>query len=148
MQTFAPYTCVTKIAKCLDYKRLGKQRVESWQIYCAINDLHYGWQNHPTVEMWRNYGFFLLEYGLAMCIEWDTRGYRDTMHERFMKEISKINSKGTILETPWWWGNYQFHASHRSNLLRKDPEYYSRFGWIEPNDLPYFWPTRELEYVK
>ena len=26
-------------------------------------------------------------------------------------------------------------------LLRKDPDYYGRFGWSEPPDLPYFWPV-------
>lgn len=33
------------------------------------------------------------------------------------------------------------HASHRSNLLRKEPEYYTQFGWTEPPDLPYVWPV-------
>lgn len=33
-----------------------------------------------------------------------------------------------------------FHASHRSNLLRKDPVWYSQFNWTEPNNLPYVWP--------
>ena len=33
------------------------------------------------------------------------------------------------------------HASHRSNLLRKDPEHYMQFGWTEPPDLPYVWPV-------
>jgi hypothetical protein len=42
---------------------------------------------------------------------------------------------------PSWWGDDAVHASHRSNLLRKLPEHYSRFGWSEPCDLPYVWPT-------
>jgi hypothetical protein len=41
---------------------------------------------------------------------------------------------------PSWLGDPQFHAAHRSNLLRKDPEYYGKFGWTEPDDLEYPWP--------
>jgi hypothetical protein len=41
---------------------------------------------------------------------------------------------------PDWFGNKEFHASHRSNLLRKDPEFYGKYGWTEPHDLPYIWP--------
>lgn len=41
---------------------------------------------------------------------------------------------------PKWLGNDKFHASHRSNLLRKKPEYYSSFGWKESDNLPYIWP--------
>jgi len=41
---------------------------------------------------------------------------------------------------PAWLGTDTFHASHRSNLLRKDPDYYGQWGWTEPSDLPYIWP--------
>lgn len=44
---------------------------------------------------------------------------------------------------PWWLGDPGFHAGHRSNLLRKDPDHYSRFGWLEPDDLPYVWSSAE-----
>ena len=36
MQTFLPYPDFKKSASCLDYKRLGKQRVEGLQILNAI----------------------------------------------------------------------------------------------------------------
>ena len=38
-------------------------------------------------------------------------------------------------------GDPAFHASHRSNLLRKDPTYYGAFGWAEDATLPYVWPV-------
>ena len=42
---------------------------------------------------------------------------------------------------PRWLGDEAFHLSHRSNLVRKDPEFYRlRFGDV-PDDLPYVWPT-------
>jgi len=33
------------------------------------------------------------------------------------------------------------HASHRSNVLRQDPEWYGRFGWVESPGSPYAWPV-------
>ena len=48
---------------------------------------------------------------------------------------------------PLWLGDPTFHASHRSNLLRKDPVFYGKHGWSEPTDLPYVWPTKELIFL-
>ena len=52
-------------------------------------------------------------------------------------ELYEINYNKIIY--PHWLGYEPFHASHRSNLLRKDAEYYSQFGWTEPDNLPYIW---------
>ena len=145
MQTFLPYPSIDKSAECLDYKRLGKQRVEAWQIYCALTNSDYGWQNHPAVKMWRGYEYLLIEYGMMMSHEWFLRGYNGTiMEQRFDTEFAKFkNDYGFKLpEKPFWWGDDAFHASHRSNLLRKNPEYYSQFGWTEPDNLPYVWPVK------
>lgn len=51
MQTFLPYASFTDNAQCLDRQRLGKQRVEAFQI---LKTLLYGggWQHHPVVRMW------------------------------------------------------------------------------------------------
>jgi hypothetical protein len=40
---------------------------------------------------------------------------------------------------PHWLGDEEFHASHRSNLLRKDFEYYSKHGWTDNPEDPYVW---------
>ena len=62
MQTFLPYPDFKQSAACLDYRRLGKQRVEGVQILKAIlgekslNDKPYkGWLNHPATLMWKPY---------------------------------------------------------------------------------------------
>ena len=49
------------------------------------------------------------------------------------------------IRMPEWFGDKVFHATHRSNLLRKDSEYYSKFRWKESSDAPYVWldPQRE-----
>jgi len=135
MQTFLPYSDFIKTAKCLDYRRLGKQRVEAWQIYQAITNSNYGWQNHPIVNMWRGFEQALLRYGMSICEEWKIRNYKDNMLKLFVGNYDINKDVGN----PIWIGNKQFHASHRSNLLRKDKKYYGKFNWKEPDNLPYVW---------
>ena len=50
MQTFLPFKSFQKTAKCLDYRRLGKQRVETMQILKALSQENYGWKNHPATK--------------------------------------------------------------------------------------------------
>ena len=140
MQTFLPYESFHESAKTLDYRRLGKQRVETWQIARVLLDSSKtGWAKHPAVLMWKGYELALLAYGVVMCNEWIVRGYNDTMLKRFVAMIED-HKGGYIL--PSWLGDPGFHASHRSNLLRKDFTYYSQFNWTEPNNLEYVWPSK------
>lgn len=132
MQTFLPYPDFQKSVQCLDYRRLGKQRVEAMQILNILlsNKKTGGWVNHPAVKMWAGYEEALCMY-MNTCIEqWIKRGYKNTMQFVIMPDE---------IEYPSWLGNSEFHASHRSNLLRKDYEHYSKFRWSEPLDLPYIW---------
>ena len=137
MQTFLPYPSFIKSAIALDMRRLGKQRVEVLQLLKA---LHEGgaWANHPACKMWRGYEKALVVYGVEICVEWRKRGYKDTCRVKIQNYFKRFK---TEYAEPPWLGNEAFHASHRSNLLRKDPEHYSKFGWTEPNDLPYIWPV-------
>lgn len=137
MQTFLPYKDFQESAKCLDMRRLGKQRVEAYQILRIIDGTNpeSKWRNHPAVKMWKGYSDALKLYINAMISEWTHRGYNNTM-----KMYIVITYDG-VVDYPPWFGNEEFHASHRSNLLRKDNEYYSKFGWSEPNNLEYVWPV-------
>lgn len=131
MQTFLPYPDFDKSVKCLDYRRLGKQRVEAMQILKALRDPSYGWQNHPAVNMWRGCEEALKNY-MNVCIqEWVARGYNNTMK---FEQLDLWEYR-----IPHWLGDDKFHASHRSNLLRKDPIWYGQFGWEEDDTLPYVW---------
>ncbi len=146
MNTFLPYPSFEESAKCLDYRRLGKQRVEAWQIYQTLIGKSKGWQNHPAVNMWRGYERALLKYGLCICDEWIKRDYKDSLGYEFLKEF--LNKFFEDSKNPIWLGDEKFHAAMRSNLLRKDPVWYGKFGWQEPPDLPYIWPTKESEYAE
>lgn len=131
MQTFLAYPDFAASAQVLDTKRLGKQRVEAWQLIRAITGQTKGWRNHPAAVMWRQYVPALNEYGAVMCEEWIRRGYNDTMLERFERHPDA--------DMPYWFGREEFHRSHQSNLLRKNLEYYSEFFPEVPSDLEYVW---------
>jgi len=145
MQTFLPYSSYTKSAQCLDFRRLGKQRVEGYQILRTLCGLSNGWKNHPAVKMWAGYEQSLLDYTLAMIVEWKKRGYKDTIHEK-LKTLPI--SEHTYRDPPWL-GDKKLHQSHQSNLLRKNKEYYSKFFGTEITDnLPYYWPIEKGEEMK
>jgi hypothetical protein len=151
VQTFLPYSSYHKSFECLDYRRLGKQRVEAFQLLVANEDswalevrtkrtgktdTPKGWRNHPAAVMWRNYQAALRQYYNACIREWIRRGYNNTMESAPLPDA---------IEIPHWLGNEAFHSSHRSNLIRKDPEYYSQFGWTEGPDQEYIWPKEDSE---
>jgi len=137
MNTFLPFPSFEDSVKVLDDKRLGKQRVEAMQLLNVLSDPNRkGWRNHPATKMWRGYEHALCEYGLSCCAEWTSRGYKDTVAENIRGRIDQFSDTGR----PPWIGDSAFHAAHRSNLIRKDPDFYGRYGWSEPADLPYVWP--------
>ena len=142
MQTFLPYPSFVRSAQCLDRQRLGKQRVECLQILQALL-LHKGggWTNHPATRMWRGYERMLAQYGIAMCDEWVRRGYKDTC-QRKIAALGRRAPQSSNCK-PRWLGLSKFHASHRSNLLRKDWYWYGHYRWKEPDDLPYVWPKEK-----
>lgn len=165
MQTFLPSPSFSDTAQSLDRQRLGKQRVETLQIANTIAAQYAGlpvkgWANHPAVKMWYPHPRSLLVYQYAICQEWTGRGYKDTCLQK------TLNVLGRILDTvdqrifgrgipasdiqfalhaegrhPWWLGDPDLHLSHRSNLLRKDSDWYSQFWPDDPDDLPYVWPV-------
>jgi hypothetical protein len=141
MQTFLPYVDFVKSAECLDSKRLGKQRVEVLQLLRALHGETRGWINHPATRMWRGYENYLVEYGNDICSEWVHRGYKDSCRDKILKYYISGRRFGAPMPYPTWLGNEAFHASHRSNLLRKDPVHYGKFGWTEPDNFPYVWPV-------
>jgi hypothetical protein len=132
MQTFLPYPDYERSLAVLDYKRLGKQRVEAHQILDILRGQQSSWVSHPAVRMWRGYEGALVAYYNAALREWAARGYRNI--------ILQPLPEPSVVVMPPWLGREDFHASHRSKLLAKNPEHYSRFGWREGPGLPYVWP--------
>lgn len=127
MQTFLPYPDFRESAKVLDWKRLGKQRVEALQIYRAITGEALGWKNHPAVLMWQGFPDALAHYFNVVCMRWEIR--------RFENNLPRL-PVASAYKMPPWIGDAEFHRSHRSNLLRKDWEHYSQY-FQDRTDLPY-----------
>lgn len=164
MQTFLPYPDFAKSARVLDYRRLGKQRVECKQILNALlwelnpyqlRPKKIGWVNHPATRMWKDYECALCEYAIIVCEEWISRGYKDTLLPHF-QEV-----RGTLVtyfglktyDLPYWLGDIALHLSHQSNLLRKDWDYYLPVfrteGLFTTSSLvPYYWPPPLEEYSR
>jgi Pyrimidine dimer DNA glycosylase len=98
--------------------------------------------------MWRGHEEALASYGLAIVDEWLRRGGADTCgasivdelgrRPRSQAQLARLQRRGL----PAWLGDEAFHRAHRSNLLRKDPEWYGRMWPEEPDDLEYVWPVR------
>jgi len=155
MQTFLPDSDFYRSARTLDRARLGKQRVECKQLLLALGvsagehrpvrskaeHQSSSWSHHPAAKMWRGYEHCLAYYGMVMASEWISRGYRDSLHPQF-KAIWDYK----VVQFPRWYRDRELLervcSSHRSNLLRKDPEWYGKFNWKEPDNLPYVWPNQ------
>jgi len=132
MQTFLPYPDFEKTARTLDYRRLGKERVEAKQILNAIQSENNGWRHHPIVKMWNGYDNALMLYFNVISTEWTRRGYKHNMG------FFNIPHKNHI-QMPFWMGYEPFHLSHQSNLLRKNYDYYAKYFGNISKDLPYLW---------
>lgn len=141
MQTFVPFLTYKECAQVLDYRRLGKQRVEGCQILSTLVGISEGWKNHPAVKMWAGHEGALAIYTLVMCEEWIRRGYKDTRTE-FIHEIyhCELIKPGTSTR-PVWWGNPQVHGSHQAQLLKKNWEFYKNSFEDSREEFPtYIWP--------
>jgi hypothetical protein len=145
MQTFMPFPDFQASADVLDPIRRWKQVVECHQIIDGIIWNPSVWDtiaprvlNHPVMSMWMDYLPALLLYTNHMlCTVIRLKTHKVVAYQPFDMIGDLRNPK-----MPWWVGNKEFHASHRSNLLRKDPVFYGKYGWTERSDLPYVWPTR------
>lgn len=131
MQTFLPVADFRASAEMLDYRRLGKQRVEARQLIQALVVGSGGWYNHPAAGMWANSIAALMRYHDVCIDEWIRRGYRNTM--------PKFNERCYAM--PVWFGDDEFHSRHRAALLAKDFDHYRKFDWKEKPEINYLWPV-------
>ena len=129
--TFVTSSNLQECAKALDYKRLGKQRVEAYQILRTLKGHSHGWKNHPAVKMWRGYEDALALYMNAMIEEWVARGYKNTM------KLEEIQSQPKF---PWWFAWKPLHDSHKAALNRKMPEWYQFDVDVVFEKHGYIWP--------
>jgi hypothetical protein len=155
VQTFLPYADFERSARVLDAKRLGKQRVETIQVVRALTVPGYGWANHPAVLMWKGFEEALGRYGFTCCDVWSELGFGDTCAATIGADlrtigITTVRTQAELAEAgalPPWLGDEAVHVSHRSALVRKDPERYRPLFPDVPDDLPYVWPVRSQAVI-
>lgn len=157
MQTFTPYADFEESLRTLDLKRLGKQRVEVIQIIRALTVPGYAWSSHPAVLMWKGYEEALGRYGLTACEVWTERGFADSCAATITTDlrtagISEIRVYAELAAAgalPPWLFDDALLLSHRSSLVRKDPEHYGPlFPPDTPQDVDYVWPVRSPAVVE
>jgi hypothetical protein len=149
VQTFLPYPDFARSASVLDDRRLGKQRVEVLQIIRALTIPGYGWRAHPAALMWKGHEEALVAYGATICAEWRRRGFADTCEAKILADAGTAGIRSARSQEelaaggllPPWLGDEDLHRSHRSALLRKDPDRYRPLFGDEPADLSYVWPV-------
>jgi hypothetical protein len=132
VQTFLPYADFERSARSLDPCRLGKQRAECIQVVRGLTVPGYGWRHHPAVTMWRHRLEALGRYSLTCCEVWTETGRADTCAATLGEDLStagvaRVRTQAELSRAgalPHWLGDPDFHRSHQSALLRKDPEHY------------------------
>lgn len=124
VNVFIPLSDPQEIAKVLDDKRLGKQRVEAKQIITIIDGeaKSKAWSNHPAVLMWTGYSDELKYYYNCIVIEWIKRGYVNNM-PLFTKNGGTLVSK----KIPWFMYCKPVLLSHQASLLRKNYGHYHKY---------------------
>ena len=156
MQTFVPYADFEQSLRALDLKRLGKQRVEVIQIVRALTVPGYAWASHPAVLMWKGYEEALGRYGLTACAVWTEHGFGDTCAETIVADlrafgVTSIREYAELAEAralPPWLSDEELQNSHRSSLLRKEPQHYGPLFPGTPPDLDYVWPVRSPAVIE
>lgn len=136
---FIPYNDPIKIAQVLDYKRLGKQRVEARQILSIIlgEAKWSAWRSHPAVLMWKPYAAALKYYYNIMVMEWIRRGYVN--HMEIFNDADE--------NMPWFMNCEPILISHRATLLRKNHSHYIQYFTAPKLYMKYrvIWPTHLTE---
>ena len=144
VNTFLPFADFKQSAQCLDWQRLGKQRVEAKQIIAILesNDMDAAaklpFGHHPAVKMWIGHVAALKLYFNECVKEWIRRGYKNNLP---LYDDSEVK-----VSMPWFIGWPPFHLSHQASLFRKKTDFYcSSFSALQKyeqlHSLGYLWPS-------
>ena len=76
-----------------------------------------------------------------IALECRRRGFKDKLLEEFLAVVRDLRAANEPARYPPWMRDWGIMTSHRSNLLRKEPDWYNQFGWLVKPDLPYKWPV-------
>lgn len=135
--TLFPHIGFFKSVRPLDDARLSKQRQDALKILKGLMgdpEVPY----HLSQEAWGGFEYALGVYGMTACSEWQNkRHHRDNLAFEIHKILECVPHDLTM---PPWMGDLNFHRSHRSYLIRKNPEHYATVWPNTPENMPIFWP--------
>jgi hypothetical protein len=115
--TFLVTSDFAENATILDNLRLGKQRVESFQIIKALEE-GTGWKNHPIVKSWSGYVPALKVYYNSIITEWVSRGFKNNM------PLYELSPGEEITHPPWIYEKKVQYAM-LSQLIQKNSDHYN-----------------------
>ena len=149
VNVFIPLSDPVEIAKVLDDKRLGKQRVEAKQIITIISGqaATNAWKNHPVVLMWKDYLGELKYYYDVIVLEWIKRGYQNNMPLYKVHKLNIDKNKRPIM--PWFMYCKPVLLSHQASLLRKNYQHYHKYFRTPKQymDRSYIWVVESPNYL-
>lgn len=97
---------------------------------------------HPVVRIWAGYEIGLIGYLLSMNLELARRGIGSPVSVfKITGAIQQLRSAGedTTFVKPAWTEDTDVLRSHRSNMVRRWPQYASVWSKT-PELMPYIWP--------
>ncbi len=141
LRTWLPADTFIASATLLHDNEVYRIRQHVLFILNVLAGRHQHMRHSPHVVMWRGAELQLVAYGTTMCREWRQRGHDDKLEAQiyaFGEEALRIGTLTPQLNgnKPWWLGNEGFHLSHRSGLVKINPEYYKTLWKDVSPDLP------------
>lgn len=156
MKTFLTHIGYNKSLQQLDDHRLGAQRVDARKLLMILGGHSNGYEQHPSIQMWRGWELSLCMYGAAACYQWRlVRNNECDLYAWFADQANWWQRNGISEKYapfhdaqepfPPWCKDLDLMRSHRSNLIRMAPLYYSHKWPNTPENMPYLWPINDTE---
>lgn len=92
-----------------------------------------GWVGHPAREIWRGHEKALAYYGLLICQEWESRGYK----EETAPKIAAVAADFAWTGWPSWMQDPEVHKQMKQSLRYK--EVVSNANLIAQKKAPVWW---------
>ena len=137
-------------------KRLTKQRHDALEILYLLSGRNHPERgdrfmyNSPPKKVWQHCPLVLVQYGLALCDEYEKRtGKPDPVRVRFEQRDRWFRDRGgpaaRTTERPRYFDSETMQHSHRAILARQDESHYAEYGFErDPDDEKiFYWPVEE-----
>jgi len=154
---YLPFDNYAECAKCFTLKRLTKQRHDVMEVLYMLSGRNHPTRgdhfmyNSPPKKVWQYCPLSLVEYGRALCDEYEARtGKQDPIRDRLDNREDWFRRRGGQMSrrtTPDFLKLDAMHNSHRAILARQDPDHYAKFGFErDPDDEKvFYWPVEEAK---